>query len=162
MTLFAHPHTFIEVHPTIRILNNSFEKIHFDWKIDEMTSSMLLMELDQNGDGKIDNHESTNAYKNYFLVFENYNYYTFIKVDGKAVDFPKPKNFQASIQNHKVCYSFDIDLKTQANKTVLEFGDTDFYVAMTLKEEFVDMKGAKAKTLGVDNDFYYGYRLEIE
>ena len=44
-------------------------------------------------------------------------------------------------------------------KTVIEVGDTDFYVAMILKQEFLNITGANATATGVDNDFYYGYKV---
>ena len=55
--LLAHPHTFIEVYPTIKVKGNKITNFHLKWKMDEMTSSMLVMEFDQNGDGKIDKKE---------------------------------------------------------------------------------------------------------
>ena len=159
--LFAHPHTFIDVYPTIKVKNNKITYLRFRWEIDEMTSSMLIMDIDQNGDGKIDDKENKYLEENYFNVFADYDYYTYIKVKNKTIKFPKITNFKASIKNHKVCYAFDVDLKTDISDTVIEFGDSDFYVAMMLKDEFVTVSGAKVKTSGVDNDFYYGYRLEF-
>lgn len=162
LTLFAHPHTFIDIYPTIKVSNDTIEEMHFKWKLDEMTSSMLIMQIDQNCDGKLDKKESNIAYKNYFLVFEDYSFYTYIKINQKIINFPKPKNFRASIENHKLCYSFDIDLHENIHSTVIEFGDSDFYFAFTLKPEFVSISGAQAIVTGVDNDFYYGYRLEMK
>jgi len=161
-SLFSHPHTFIDIHPTIKIVDDKNFIINFRWFIDDMTSTMLMMELDQNGDGKIDTKESKYAENEYFSIFEDYDYYTHILVNGKKVKFPVAKNFQASLQNNKICYSFDIKLKQNIKNTTLEFGDTDFYVAMILKDEFVDAKDLSTKVSGVDNDFYYGYKLEFK
>ena len=55
--LNAHPHTFIEVYPNIEIKNKIIEKINFTWKLDEMTSSMLIMEFDQDQNGNFDKKE---------------------------------------------------------------------------------------------------------
>ena len=57
ITLFAHPHTFIEVYPTLEVKDSKFEKIHFKWVLDEMSSTILIMELDANGNGRIDKKE---------------------------------------------------------------------------------------------------------
>ncbi|MCD6433290.1 MAG: DUF1007 family protein [Sulfurimonas sp.] len=162
ISLFAHPHTFIEVHPTIKVVDGAIKTIHFKWKLDEMTSTILIMELDKNADGKIDKKESAYIRDNYFIILKDYSYYTHIKVKGKLIKFPTPKKFIATIENHKICYSFSLDEKYIAKDTIFEFGDTDFYTAMILKKEFVEISGAKAKVSGVDNDFYYGYRLEIK
>lgn len=160
--LFAHPHTFIDVHPTLKIKDNNSFTINFKWVIDDMTSTMLMMELDQNGDGKLNQIESNYARDEYFSIFKDYNYYTHILVNNKKIKFPIAKNFLASIENNKICYSFDIDLDHNIKNTTFEFGDSDFYVAMILKKEFVDAGNLSFKVLGVDNDFYYGYKLEFK
>ena len=160
-TLFAHPHTFIDVYPTLSVKNSIAKKINFRWKIDEMTSSMLIMDVDLNGDSKIDKNEDDYIRDNYFTVFADYDFYTFIKVDGKVIPFPKVQDFKATIENNCMVYSFDIYGEFNVNNTTIEFGDTDFYVALVLKDEFINITGAKAKALGVDNDFYYGYKLEF-
>jgi len=159
--LYAHPHTFIEVYPTIKVKNNQTTSVHFKWVLDEMTSTILIMELDTNGDGKISKKENKYVFNNYFSIMQDYNYYTQIVVNSKIVTLKGVKNFKATIENHRVCYSFDIDRNFNIKNTVFEFGDTDFYVAMVLKNEFVDVEGASFTTAGVDNDFYYGYILEL-
>lgn len=160
--LYGHPHTFIEVYPTIEVKNNQTDKIHFKWIMDEMTSSMLIMEFDINGDGKIDNKENAMVYLNYFISLEEQNFYTNIIVKNKTQKVPKPKNFKVTIENNKVCYSFDINKNYNTKDTKFDFGDTDFFVAMVLKKEFTKIKGANAKVTPQDNDFYFGYRLELK
>jgi len=161
-SLYAHPHTFIEVYPTIKVKDSKTSTVSFKWVLDEMTSTILIMELDQDGDGKISKKENSFIYSNYFTIFKDYSYYTHIKVKDKLIKFPKPINFKASIENHRICYSFEIKENYNIKDTSFEFGDSDFYVAMILKDEFVKVEGAIAKVTGVDNDFYYGYRLELK
>ncbi|MEA3229167.1 MAG: DUF1007 family protein [Campylobacterota bacterium] len=161
LSLFAHPHTFIDVYPTINIKDGKAQTIHFKWKIDEMTSSMLIMDVDSDGDGKINSKENRFIRDTYFTVFTEYNYYTHIKIDGKTIPFPQTKNFKASIENHRVCYSFDIEGDFDMKRTIIEVGDSDFYVAMVLKQEFLSIKGMNAQATGVDNEFYYGYKVEF-
>ena len=119
------------------------------------------MELDQDGDGRINEKENNYIEKEYFSMFEGSSYYTHLKSGSKLLPLPEPKNFKATIENHRLCYSFNLDGAFDIKKTLFEFGDSDFYVAMVLKDEFVTIKGANAKVTGVDNDFYYGYKLEF-
>ncbi len=158
--LFAHPHTFIDIYPTFS--TDKPNQVHFKWKLDEMTSSMLIMELDQDMDGKIDKKENEFIEDEYFSILEPYSYYTFLFINSKEVKLPAPQNFQASIENHQLCYSFDIKFNEKFQNVYFEFGDSDFYSAMILKEKFVSSKGVKFKVTGVDKDFYYGYRLEFK
>ncbi len=162
VSLYSHPHTFIDVYPTINVKENKTSSIHFKWVLDEMTSTILIVELDQDMDGIINKKENRYIQDNYFYIFENYSYYTYIKVNGEVINSLKVKNFKASIENGRVCYSFDIDGSYNIKNTIFEFGDTDFYVAMVLKDEFIEVDGATAIVTGVDNDFYYGYRLELK
>jgi len=159
---FAHPHTFIEVYPTIKVKDYKVVKLHFQWKIDEMTSSMLIMEFDQDGDGKINAKENFFVYSSYFVSLKDYDFFTIIKQDGKRLDLSKPKNFKASIKGEKICYDFDIEKEYNAKDLSIEFGDTSFFTAMILKDKFVKLDGAKAIISDVDNDAYFGYRLEIK
>ncbi len=161
-SLFAHPHTFIEVYPTIKVKDDKTTKLHFKWVLDEMTSTILAMELDQDGDGAINSQENLFIQDNYFSIFKDYSYYTHIIVDGKTIPFPKPKNFKATIENHRICYSFDIEENFNTTHTVIEFGDTSYYVAMVLKDEFLKIDGASATISEVDSESYYGHRLELK
>ncbi len=160
-SVFAHPHTFIEVYPSIEVKDSKFTKVHFKWVLDEMTSTILIMELDANANGKIDKKENTYIEKEYFSMFKPYSYYTYLKINNKVMKF-KPKNFKATIENNRICYSFEINGDFNIKNTIFEFGDSDFYVAMILKDKFLNINGAKGKTTGVDNDFYYGYKLELK
>jgi len=160
--LYAHPHTFIEVYPTITVKNQMIEKIHFIWKMDEMTSSMLIMEFDQNANNKLDPAEQKYIYDNYFSTLMDYNFYTDITIKEKIEKFPNPKNFKAFIENNKLCYSFEIQKKLNIKNTLFDFGDPDFFIAMILKKEFTKITGAEAVVSDLDNDFYFGYRLELK
>lgn len=119
--LFAHPHTFIEVYPTIEVKNKKTTNIHFKWVLDEMTSSMLIMEFDQNGNEKIDKDENKYVYDEYFSSLKDYNFYTDIQINGKTQSFPNPTNFKATIENNKICYSFDINQSYDTKNTKFDF-----------------------------------------
>ena len=161
-SLFSHPHTFIDVYPTVKVQSDSVSVVNFKWVLDDMTSTILIMELDRDGDGKINEKENAFIEKEYFSIFKGYDFYTYAKVDGKSIELLEPENFRATIENNKICYSFDIKLNNNIKNTVFEFGDSAYYVAMILKEKFVDAKGLSVKITKVDNDIYYGYRLELK
>nr|WP_321266386.1 DUF1007 family protein [uncultured Sulfurimonas sp.] len=160
--LFSHPHTFIEVYPSVEVKDEKISNLHFKWKLDDMTSSILVMEFDKNGDKEIDANENHYAYKNYFTLLESFGLYTEIKIKDKVQRLPKATNFKTSIEDGRVCYSFDLKGSYNIKDLRVEFGDKDLYVAMIIKKEFLKVKGAKAKISEVDYDFYYVHRLEFE
>ena len=45
---------------------------------------------------------------------------------------------------------------------MIDFGDTSYYVAMILKENYVDAKAYKIKISEVETDDYYAKRLEFK
>lgn len=160
--VWSHPHTFIDLYPTLHVKDNMITKIHIKWVMDDMSSSMLIMEFDENGNGKIDTDENQYVYENYFLSLIDYNYYINIIVNGKMTLLPKIQNFKATIEGNRVCYSFDLEKDYDIKNTRFEFYDEEFFVGIMLKKEFVTVKNKKVKITGVDKDFYYMYRLELQ
>ena len=158
----AHPHTFIDLYPTLHVKGDNIVKTHIKWKMDDMSSAMLIMEFDTDADGIIDDKENNFIYENYFLSLSKYHFYMDIVVKKKIITLPSPKNFRASIEDNRVCYSFDIEGIYSINETKFDFYDKEFFVAMMLKKEFVKVENKEVKITGEDKDFYYMYRLELK
>lgn len=153
--LYAHPHTFIDVYPNIKISKDGYiKKVNIKWVMDEMTSSMLIMEFDDNGDSKINKSENDYIKKNYFLSLKDYDFYMHLKQKYKI------KDFFAQIEDNKIIYNFSIFLnkKIKVKNFTISFYDTDFFVAMRLKKEFVK-QNIPYKVDDIDGDFYYGYKI---
>ena len=152
--LYGHPHTFMDVSPKVFTKNKTIEKINIKWLMDEMTSSMLIMEFDQNQNNKIDPSENNYIFENYFASLEKYTYYIHIKQNFKI------SNFKASIIKNRIQYSFDIilDNKNLLKNFSLSFYDTDFFVSLQLKKEFIKQK-LPFQIEDIDGDFYYGYKI---
>ena len=136
----AHPHTFIEVKPTIKINNETINKIHVHWKLDEMTSMMLIEELDTNGNGKFEKSESDFIYENYFSSLDEYNFYTHIYSNKKRLMIT-PKNFKASIEDNKLIYAFDIEQQLNTQNLKIGFFDVTLFVGMIIKKEYITLNG---------------------
>lgn len=157
--LFAHPHTFVDVFPTVESKNSYIKTIHFKWRFDEMTSQMLIMEWDQNMNGKIDSSELS-LVEGYFNSLQDYNYYTDIKLSKKRIQ-TKPLNFNAHIENStQIIYEFDVAINTPKEDLQIDFYDQDRFTAFVLKKEFVKSDLAY-DVADVDNDFYFAYRLQF-
>lgn len=139
---YSHPHTFIEVEPTIKIKDKNIEKLHIKWILDEMTSTMLIMEFDNDGNGKLDKNENSYIFENYFLSLENYEFYMKIVSNRKKVGI-KPRNFKASIEKNRLIYAFDILEKIQMKNLKIDFYDEDLFVGMIIKKDFITLNGIK-------------------
>jgi ABC-type uncharacterized transport system substrate-binding protein len=158
--VFAHPHTFVDVHMDIVGSKDFVDTVKFSWYFDEMTSELLLMDIDQNLDSKIDKNENIYVKDNYFVDLREYNYYTNIKIDQKPIP-TQPKNFTVSIVDTRVVYSFDIDIKQKTDKILIDFYDKERFVAMMVKREFIH-SNVPYRIVEDDADYYYIYRLEFQ
>lgn len=144
--VFAHPHTFIEVEPTLEVNAKTSNKLHVKWKLDEMTSMMLIMELDINSNGKFEKDENDFIYANYFNSLKKYNYYMSINANDKSMRI-EPKNFKASIENNKLIYAFDLEHKENIQNLKIAFFDTELFVGMILEKEFITLKGVNQENV---------------
>ena len=153
-SVYAHPHTFIDVYPTLIQRDGYVKQVNIKWLLDEMTSSMLIMEFDPNGDGKLDKKENKYIRDNYFITLKDYSFYTYIK-DRYKVD-----NFHATIKKNRIEYSFALIplKKTKVKGFYIDFYDEDFFVSMQLKEEFVTQKIPHI-VKDIDGDWFYGYKI---
>lgn len=149
----AHPHTFIEVKPTIKVEKKEINKLSIKWVLDEMTSMMLIMELDSNANGKFEKDENTYIYKNYFASLEKYNFYMEIDFQKKNLQII-PKNFKASIEKNQLVYSFDIEEKLELKDLKINFYDKDLFVGMILEKKYI-------KVLGLDEKYANNIKKNI-
>jgi len=142
----GHPHTFIEVKPSIKIKDKKMDNLHIKWILDEMTSMMLIMELDEDANGRFDKKENTYIYKNYFLSLEKQNFYMKISSNKKNISIT-PKNFKASIKNGKLVYSFDIEQEIDTKNLKINFEDEDLFVGMMLEKDYIKLLGANKSNI---------------
>lgn len=147
-TAYGHPHTFFELYPTVDIKDNKLEKLSIKWVMDEMTSSLLVMEFDINGNGKIDEDENKFIYEEYFLSLQSYDFYVHIKKNKKKLVIPNPKNFKASINKNRIIYDFDLEKKYLLKNLKIDFFDDDLFVGFILKKNFITIKGIEK---GINN-----------
>lgn len=145
VSLYSHPHTFIEVKPTLNLKDNKIKKFHIKWKLDEMTSMMLIMELDSNGNGIFEKDENSIIYENYFKSLKEYNYYMKITQNNQKIDI-KPSNFQALIENGSLIYSFDIEHTLDPTTLEIVFFDELLYVGMMLEKDYITFNGIDEKS----------------
>ncbi len=139
---FSHPHTFIQVEPTIQIKDEKINKFNIKWTLDEMTSMMLIMELDKNANGKFEKDENTYIFDSYFVSLEDQNFYMTINSDKQKI-IVKPKMFKASIKDNRLIYSFDIQKDIDLKNLKIDFFDEDLFVGMMLEKDYIKINGIK-------------------
>jgi ABC-type uncharacterized transport system substrate-binding protein len=156
---FAHPHTFIELHPTFKKDGENII-MNIKWHFDEMTSSMFMMDFDSNGDGKFDKQEKEIIYQDGFSHLDEFSYYTFIKIKNSKLS-TKITNFDVDFKNNKIVYSFDVLLdKNSFNSAKFDFYDQELYMAFILKDEFISNNTDRnLKITKIEDANYFGFSL---
>jgi len=137
---FSHPHTFIEVKPTIEIKDEKINKFNIKWTLDEMTSMMLIMELDKNANGKFEKDENNYIFDSYFISLEKQNFYMSIKSNKQELSI-KPKMFKAYIKNNRLIYDFNIQDNIDLEDLKINFMDEELFVGMMLNKKHIKING---------------------
>jgi ABC-type uncharacterized transport system substrate-binding protein len=159
-SVFAHPHTFIDTYFKINAKNNIISNLHIQWKFDIMTSQLLLMEFDKNGDQIFDKKELSYIELVYFLPLKDYNYYMDIKYNQTLVNFI-PYNFNAFLEkNLQLVYEFDIKIDRPKEKLQIDIYDEEMFTAFMVKKEFIN-SAVPFQLKGIDNDFYFSHRISF-
>ncbi|MDD4506369.1 MAG: DUF1007 family protein [Sulfurospirillaceae bacterium] len=158
-SLWAHPHTFIDVFLNI-IGEKNAQKIEIRWLFDEMTSSSLLMDFDANKNSQFEKEEIADFKKTVFDDLKKFSYYTHLKVAGKAIKI-EPKSLDLSQEGNRFALTFKIDLEPFANqKKTIGFWDEVLMCAFELEKEHIHTS-LRYTLKEVSNAYYYGYLLEL-
>lgn len=158
-SLWAHPHTFIDVFLHITGEKNA-QKIEIVWLFDEMTSAPLLMDFDVNKNGQFGKEEIADFKKTVFDDLKKFSYYTHLKVAGKTIKID-PKSFDLRQEKNRLTLTFKIDLEPFANqKKTIGFWDEELLCAFELKKEHIHTS-LHYTLKEVSNAYYYGYLLEL-
>lgn len=109
--LIAHPHVFIDNDVTIVFNQEGLTGIKIKWIFDEMFSSMITHDYDQNKDGIFDLTEIETIKNEAFSNLRKFNYFTRIKIDEKDFIIETAENFSVCLENNCVIYDFFIPCK---------------------------------------------------
>ncbi len=134
--LAAHPHVFIEHTVEIQVNDSGVHALKLRWVFDEMFSSMLIQDFDTNKNKKIDPSENPVVKKNGFDNLLEYHYFVFMKMGGKSFYPSRAGDFQASIANNRLVYSFTVPVTLKTGgfpaKAELVIKDPSNYADLTL------------------------------
>lgn len=131
----AHPHLFIEGSLTLRFDEAGLTAIEEHWTFDEMFSASMIEEFDINKDGRFDEQESVALKQGAFDNLKEFNYFTFVKSDGKAISIKNAEHFSAEIINDKLVYHFTVPclirVESIEKKMTIALFDTSYFTAIT-------------------------------
>jgi ABC-type uncharacterized transport system substrate-binding protein len=130
----AHPHIFIDAKfEVIAAPDGSIGELRNVWRFDEVFSSSVLLDFDKNANMTLDPGELKAVGKTVKNSLAQYNYYTNVTSNGKAVAMAKPEAIQADYKDNALILTFSLKpLQKTSLKGTTIFGiyDATLYTAV--------------------------------
>ena len=131
VSVYSHPHVYIDNTVSIVFDKDGMKGIRAQWVFDEMFSNMIIADCDRNSDGKLNSDEVKAVKKGYFSNLKQHNYFSYVEIDGKAFRVTYVEDFNASIQDDKIMYSFfipcHVKASAEAKKIIIAMYDETYY-----------------------------------
>ena len=116
----SHPHVFIQNTLAIIFDHQGLAGIRVKWVFDEFFSSMIVGDYDQNHNNKLENSEVKTIKMEAFANLANYEYFTFIRIQGKPFKVEYVRDFSAALAGGKLVYEFLIPCHVKSSSTFKE------------------------------------------
>lgn len=130
----SHPHVFIAQRIKIVFDDQGLAGFKIYWTFDDMFASMIAGDYDKNQNKVLEKSEVALIKKEAFSYVSNYNYFTFVKIDGKPFDVKFIQDFSAEFHDKQLVYKFFIPCHVTATSnfkhvTVASY-DPSYYSAI--------------------------------
>ncbi len=104
----AHPHIFLKNKIQIVFDQEGISGFKSFWYADDFSTAGLTDGYDENENEKLDDFEIKMFEDDSVSNLKKFNYFTYIKINGKAFEVKSVKDFNAKLINGKIVYSFFI------------------------------------------------------
>jgi ABC-type uncharacterized transport system substrate-binding protein len=130
----AHPHVFIVQRLKILFDNQGLAGFAVEWHFDEMFSSMIAMDFDQNQNSTLEPAEVVVVKEKAFSYIAEYDYFIFVRIDGQSFKVKWFTDFNAILKNGKLSYHFFVPCHVKAHELfkeiVIATYDPTYYTAI--------------------------------
>lgn len=117
----SHPHVFIQNTLAIVFDQQGLAGVRVKWVFDEFFSSMIAGDYDRNHNSRLEGSEIKMIEKEAFANLTNFDYFTFIKIEGRPFKVKYIRDFSAALAAGKLIYDFLIPCHVKARSTFKEF-----------------------------------------
>jgi ABC-type uncharacterized transport system substrate-binding protein len=152
----SHPHVFIQNSLRIVFDRQGLAGVHASWVFDEFFSSMIADEFDRNHNNTLEESEIHAVKKGAFANLAKFDYFSFIKIDGRSFKVTYIRDFTAALEGGKLIYEFMIPCHVTAGTTFKEFiiaqYDPTYYSRVAFPKD-------KPVTLEGHSDFEVNWRI---
>ena len=136
----AHPHVFVESNLEI-VRNNegAVTELRHVWRFDDLFSADVLLNYDENGDGKLEPNELDEVGRTIGSSISEYDYYTEVRSGSDNDEFEQPEAVMVDYVDNQVLVFFSLKMKQPVSLKGKPFkvsvSDPTFYVAMEIADE---------------------------
>jgi len=137
----AHPHVWVTVETKL-LFNEAGQITGFrhKWIFDEYYTAFALQGMDRNGDGEYDDEELEPLAKTNIESLNEFDYFTFAKLDGRAVPRKDPVDYNLIYKNGLLELHFTLPMKepvqsAKAGSFTFSVYDPTYFVDFTLAKE---------------------------
>jgi ABC-type uncharacterized transport system substrate-binding protein len=145
---WAHPHVFVTSRSEVVFSpEGAITGIRHSWAFDEAYSSYVTQGLDKNGDGKLTPDELLDLAKENTESLNEFDYFTFVKVNGRKQTFSPPREPGMTFENDKVVLSFFLPMAKPVPASsifAVEVNDPTFFVYFEMSPDKDAVKLASA------------------
>jgi ABC-type uncharacterized transport system substrate-binding protein len=127
ISLFSHPHVFIENSFAFIFDDNNLEGIRVKWVFDEMFSASVIMDFDIDRNNIFEGKEIKAVEEGAFSNLENYHYYLYVTIGNTQSTVSTIQDFTAEIKNNRIIYYFfvPLDIKSENKEKRVQVGCYD-------------------------------------
>ncbi|NTF82737.1 DUF1007 family protein [Rhizobium rhizogenes] len=130
----AHPHIFIDAKfEVVAAPDGSISELRNIWHFDEVFSSSVLMDFDKGDNQTLSASELKAVGKTVRDSLAQYNYYTNVTSNGKAVPMAKPDAIQADYKDNSLTLTFSLKPEEKTflkGTTIFGIYDKTLYTAV--------------------------------
>ncbi len=134
----AHPHVWITAKAEVIFSDGKVTGIRHHWTFDEAYTAFVTQGLDKDNDGKLTPDELQELADENAVGLADFDYFTTLKVFGKAQAFDTPREARMTMDGKQVAMSFLLPLKAPAAVTgpmAIEIDDDSFFVYFSLVDK---------------------------
>ncbi len=149
--LKSHPHVWVKVQTQVMHgADGAITGLRHIWTFDEFYSAFATQGMDKDGDGKFSAEELAPLAEENVKSLHEFDYFTFVKVDGEQVERLEPKDYSLELTDGILTLHFTLPLKTPVDarkaRVAFDIYDPTYFVAFSYDKANPLMMGAPAPT----------------
>ncbi len=135
----AHPHVFVDNTVTFVFDGKGLAGIRLFWLFDDMFGTQIREDFDTDSDGAFSPAEIAAVRQGAFDNLKNFDYFTFIQVDGQPFKVSRVQHFSAGFRSGQLYYEFFVPCPVPAGNAShslrLRVQDPEYYADIYTPEE---------------------------